>query len=94
MGGEARCGLRSAVRGRKPAFCLQVNGTCTEKVETLWTGMRDQRIDPRAFLRREVEVHVTRTPLEALEDRCWRRPENVVDFVDLVELVGPWKQRK
>ena len=50
--------------------------------------------DSGPFFGCEVELHVTCHFLKLLEQFCRRRAQNVVDFVDLIEFVVAWKQRK
>ena len=56
--------------------------------------MRYELGDPSAFLRRKIEANLSGISLELVEYSCARHAQHIVDFVDLVELIIPWKERK
>ena len=64
------------------------------EVHTLLGGVGNQFFQFRALPEREVELHVRCVFLESLQDLLIWRPQDVVNLMDLVELVGAWEQRE
>ena len=56
--------------------------------------MRYELGDPSTFLRRKIKANLSGISLELVKYSCTRHTQDIVDFVDLVELIIPWEERK
>lgn len=54
--------------------------------------LRNHLLETCALFLREIEFHVTRYFLKLVQEFLLGSTQNVVDFVDLVELVGSWEE--